>query len=1559
VTIACATIGSEIRYTLDGSTPVIESPLYNGPIIIVSNTTVYAKAFKPGLTDSSLASATYTLNYMLTVIGGSGGGMFGPGAAVAITLDATPPGQVVGGWTVLPSGTSLGTAFDTRQTMTSLVMPAAHVTLTAAFRPPVTIYADASRPDDSGDGLSWSTAKRTLQSAVYTAGEGGNGASDIILATNGVYNAGGAVTPGYSLSNRVVIAKEVAVRSVNGASVTVIEGSGTNNFNTANAMRCVYLSKGVLEGFTLRKGSTRWNMMFDGDSFGGGVYMESPSLVLRNCVISGNRAQFGGGAHWGTLNNCLLTDNTATDYGGGAGFCTLNSTTIVGNTAGRRGGGVYNGNDVFGVYNCIIWNNRRDSGLIDDCYFLSWNVYYSCASELSAINGNINVNPQFVDASNGNYRLQPTSPCIDKGSNTYASDLPDLDGHVRIIDGDANITNTVDMGAYEYGSWHAVAAPEFVPWHVTSFIGTLAVFISCATAGSEIRYTVDGTDPTTNSSLYTASLSLNGTTTVKAKAYRTGLPESVTVTATFTKQTVATPTFSPSSATSFTGTLSVAISCATAGAEIRYTLDETEPTSSSALYTSPFSLSATTTIRAKAFKAGMTASAVAAMRVTQQPTETPVISPPSTTVFTNDLVVSVSCVNPGARIRYTTDGVDPTGSSILYMGAFTLSATATVKARAFFAGLADSGVAEATYRKVKTLYVDAGRPDDSGDGLSWGTAKQTIQSGIDAAVEGDTVLVTNGIYNVGCSVMPGQSLSNRVIIAKDLTLCSVNGATETIIEGSGTNYYGTAGAMRCVYITKGILDGFTLRGGTSLSGAYNVNYYGGGVYSAGGVLKHCVLSGNKAYNGGGSYESVLYDCWVTDNVAMNDGGGSCGGTLNNVILLRNSAKYGAGSLGGTLYNSLLVGNTASSSGGGTHNSVLYNCTVSQNSAGNGGGIYSDSSRYPFNCIIWNNRLSSGATNDCNSSVYAYNTCASGIAVTSGNINVDPLFVNPGNGDYRLQANSPCIDKGSNTYAPNLTDIDGNARVFDGDANGINTVDMGAYEFASSPGVAMPVIIPPNGTFFLGSVVAQISCEAVDATIRYTLDGTEPTTNSMVYAGPLSLMNTTTIKSKAFKSGLPDSLTVGAVLTRQAVATPVFTPVAGTLFINALAVTVTCSTASSEIRYTLDGTTPIPTSSLYTGPIILTTNTTVNAKAFKLGMDDSATASASYSLQPVATPVFLPPAGWPCETTLAVTTTCATAGATMRYTVDGTEPSLSSPVYASPIIINATTTIKVKAYKQGYPDSVTATAMYPKAIPISEAVDNLSLTFTMLGNLPWYGETGGTAHDGIDAARSGLITPGQQSWMETVVYGTGTISFWWKITSGSGYGNLSFFIDRGFQSSISRDVNWQQRTYTLGNGYHTLMWYYRRNASSTTVPDGSWVDQIVWSPTVQRTARSTPYQWLDDYRLVGGGDYEAADMLDSDGDGYKAWEEYVAGTDPTNSLSVFRAKIDEWGGQRRVSWTPDLTGAVPSRVYSVFGTGTLLDGFPSTPATNVPAGTPISAQSLEPYRFFKVGVGIQQ
>ncbi len=82
---------------------------------------------------------------------------------------------------------------------------------------------------------------------------------------------------------------------------------------------------------------------------------------------------------------------------------------------------------------------------------------------------------------------------------------------------------------------------------------------------------------------------------------------------------------------------------------------------------------------------------------------------------------------------------------------------------------------------------------------------------------------------------------------------------------------------------------------------------------------------------------------------------------------------------------------------------------------------------------------------------------------NGNISADPLFVDPLNGNYRLQVNSPAIDAGDNA-APNLpvADLDGNPRIFDGDFDGMVVVDMGALEFAAGQQV-LTVQVADGGT----------------------------------------------------------------------------------------------------------------------------------------------------------------------------------------------------------------------------------------------------------------------------------------------------------------------------------------------------------------------------------------------------------------------------------------------------------------------------------------------------------------
>ncbi len=166
-----------------------------------------------------------------------------------------------------------------------------------------TFYVNASNAAPSAPFTNWPTAAADIQSAIDAATDG-----DLILVTNGLYNTGGRAVNGYALTNRVAVTKSITIQSVNGPTVTVIQGYQMQSVtNGDSAIRCAYLTNGaVMIGFTLTNGATRVITSFsDNDIAGGGALCESTSAILSNCVIVANSAYgFGGGTYSGTLNNC-------------------------------------------------------------------------------------------------------------------------------------------------------------------------------------------------------------------------------------------------------------------------------------------------------------------------------------------------------------------------------------------------------------------------------------------------------------------------------------------------------------------------------------------------------------------------------------------------------------------------------------------------------------------------------------------------------------------------------------------------------------------------------------------------------------------------------------------------------------------------------------------------------------------------------------------------------------------------------------------------------------------------------------------------------------------------------------------------------------------------------------------------------------------------------------------------------------------------------------------------------------------------------------------------------
>ncbi len=330
-----------------------------------------------------------------------------------------------------------------------------------------------------------------------------------------------------------------------------------------------------------------------------------------------------------------------------------------------------------------------------------------------------------------------------------------------------------------------------------------------------------------------------------------------------------------------------------------------------------------------------------------------------------------------------------------------------------------------------TTYYVATNGNDSADGLSWATARQTIQAAIDLTVSNDTVLVSNGVYATGGRL--AGSITNRIAITNAISVKSSNGASATSILGLGP--IGNA-AIRCAYVGDGaMLSGFTISNGYTKS-FVGAQGYGGGVYcaTANGVVSNCIISGNFAYGGGG---------------------GCKGGTIYNCTLIGNnggSVLGGGGASSGVLYNCLITGNTAYG-GGGAYQSTLFNCTVAANYSYGGSGGTWDSSL--FNSIIYYNMVtnySGGSSSNC---------CTTPMPPSgAANFTNAPMMWSTNN--LHLMPGSPCIDAGNSSYPNSGIDIDGDPRT-----NG-TAVDVGCDEFNPSNALSVSIAVVPGTNSQIGA-----------------------------------------------------------------------------------------------------------------------------------------------------------------------------------------------------------------------------------------------------------------------------------------------------------------------------------------------------------------------------------------------------------------------------------------------------------------------------------------------------------
>ena len=375
-----------------------------------------------------------------------------------------------------------------------------------------------------------------------------------------------------------------------------------------------------------------------------------------------------------------------------------------------------------------------------------------------------------------------------------------------------------------------------------------------------------------------------------------------------------------------------------------------------------------------------------------------------------------------------------------------------------------------------TRYVDLNSPSPTPPYTSWPTAATNIQDAIEAAVDGDLVLVTNGIYQTGGGVVLGGQ-SNRVAVTKPITLQSVNGPQHTVIEGIPRTLMG-ATRMRCVYVTNNAtMIGFTLTNGSAASG--------GGVWCAAfsAVISNCVVGKNSASQyGGGVFGGTVIDSELIQNSASSGGGGTCSNTVINSRIIQNASLKGGGAYRATVERSLILTNSSiggqggsSGEGGGAYLGTLVNCVVAGNSSdvaggaslaaltqcsvvgnsgGNGAGVFGCT--LTNSIVYYNNGVGQIKVNHIGSTFNSCCTTNPNPPFGLGNITAPPLFVDLTSTDLRLQSNSPCINSGNNGQVSAGNDLDGNPRIAGG------AVDMGAYEFQSPSSVLSYTWAQKNG-----------------------------------------------------------------------------------------------------------------------------------------------------------------------------------------------------------------------------------------------------------------------------------------------------------------------------------------------------------------------------------------------------------------------------------------------------------------------------------------------------------------
>jgi alpha-tubulin suppressor-like RCC1 family protein len=647
LTLPNAPSGAVIRYTTNGSDPSAGSTLYTGPIAVATALTVKARAFHSDWTQSVVASATYAFTAAtptFTVASGTypAGQIVAiasgtPNATIRYTVTgvaptANDPVFVPGSTLTLGDYTLTATAFKTGYTTSA--------TATATYQ----VTGDVTQPRIAAGDTHTLVVKR--DGTVWGFGSNGWGylgdnsttTRSLPVRAAGVTGIKG-VAAGFQHSLAVGLDGRVYSWGNNtsgqqGDGATI--GYRTVPWPVPAVTNAVAVAAGSNHSLALTNTGQvyAWGANANGQlGLGNTTVQPTPTLIPGLSDIAGIAA---GDTHslawtnagvlyaWGNNGNGRLGDNSTTQR---------TSPVVVAGITGVAEAEAGKSHSIARTTNGQVWTWGRNVegqlglGNTTDKWIPTQVTFFTTATAIGAgydhslaSQGNNtyvwgkNNSSQVGDGLTGN-RTSPYATSFGASVQLAGGSLHSvaLDTSGTVWTWGGNSLNQLGNGTTTTGTapipisgpgqtWGVAAPTSNRPPGIYTAVQT--VTLSTITPGATIRYTTDGGDPTTNSPEAPASIPINVTTTLKAKAWKTGLDASAVQTFSYTLQLLP-PTITPASGSySQRPTIEITPQTGVSAIEIRYTLDGNEPGVSSPLYGGSFTLTQSATVNARAFKVG-------------------------------------------------------------------------------------------------------------------------------------------------------------------------------------------------------------------------------------------------------------------------------------------------------------------------------------------------------------------------------------------------------------------------------------------------------------------------------------------------------------------------------------------------------------------------------------------------------------------------------------------------------------------------------------------------------------------------------------------------------------------------------------------------------------------------------------------------------------------------------------------------------------------------------------------------------------------------------------------